>query len=310
MTTLREAAQQALEALDSEHPDIQLRAAVALRKALAQPEPRNQCGETCERAKLCAVCARGLEEQEPAAKMHLFFEDNNGALRHTPEDCQAFGANGQPAAVYVGRQRYVPEQERADPAQPPCDIAEDGVCEVIDCCRKSPLILEALEIGYAAAQAEAAQYHAAMAGYRPERHAEMDADVQKIANAITAVKAALAQEKQEPTARYKCTVVDDQHPSGIPFEQWVNAPQQEQEPVAWMVYTEDGKSAYVTDNPHDLVGAYKAFALYTAPPHREWHPLTDKEIRRMGIETPGQQGGWNLAFARAVERALKEKNNG
>jgi hypothetical protein len=85
--------------------------------------------------------------------------------------------------------------------------------------------------------------------------------------------------------------------------------QQEQEPVAWMVYTEDGKSAYVTDNPHDLVGAYKAFALYTAPPHREWHPLTDKEIRRMGIETPGQQGGWNLAFARAVERALKEKNH-
>jgi hypothetical protein len=40
MTTLRQAAQQALEALDSEHPDIQLRAAVALRAALAQePEP-------------------------------------------------------------------------------------------------------------------------------------------------------------------------------------------------------------------------------------------------------------------------------
>jgi hypothetical protein len=32
--------------------------------ALAQQEPRNQCGETCERAKLCAVCARGLEQQE------------------------------------------------------------------------------------------------------------------------------------------------------------------------------------------------------------------------------------------------------
>jgi hypothetical protein len=45
-------------------------------------------------------------------------------------------------------------------------------------------------------------------------------------------------------------------------------------------------------------------------PRREWHPLTDKEIRRMGIETPGQQGGWNLAFARAIEQALKEKNHG
>jgi len=45
--------------------------------------------------------------------------------------------------------------------------------------------------------------------------------------------------------------------------------QPEQEPVAWMVYTEDGKSAYVTDNPHDLVGAYKAFAIYTAPPQHK-----------------------------------------
>ena len=32
---------------------------------LAEPEPRNQCGETCERAKLCAVCAGGLAEQGP-----------------------------------------------------------------------------------------------------------------------------------------------------------------------------------------------------------------------------------------------------
>jgi hypothetical protein len=38
MTTLREAAQQALEALDPEHPDIQLRAAAALRDALEQQE--------------------------------------------------------------------------------------------------------------------------------------------------------------------------------------------------------------------------------------------------------------------------------
>ena len=35
------------------------------------------------------------------------------------------------------------------------------------------------------------------------------------------------------------------------------------EPVAWMVYTEGGKSAYVTDNPTDLVGAYRALPLYT-----------------------------------------------
>jgi hypothetical protein len=38
MSTLREAAQQALEALESEHPDIQLRAAIILRDALAKPD--------------------------------------------------------------------------------------------------------------------------------------------------------------------------------------------------------------------------------------------------------------------------------
>ena len=37
MTDLRKAAQQAIEALDSDNPDIQLRAAVTLHAALAQP---------------------------------------------------------------------------------------------------------------------------------------------------------------------------------------------------------------------------------------------------------------------------------
>jgi hypothetical protein len=72
MNDLRAAAQQALEAPGCARlrewasiGPVQ-RAAVEsfLQAALAQEEPRNQCGETCERAKLCAVCARGLE-QEP-----------------------------------------------------------------------------------------------------------------------------------------------------------------------------------------------------------------------------------------------------
>lgn len=37
MTTLKEAAEQALDALDSDNPDAQLRAAIALRAALAEP---------------------------------------------------------------------------------------------------------------------------------------------------------------------------------------------------------------------------------------------------------------------------------
>ena len=169
-------------------------------------------------------------------------------------------------AAYAERFRKLLAQE----TQTPCDIAEDGVCEVLDCCRNRSQILEALEIGYDSAQAEAAQYHAAMAGYRPERHVEMDANVAKIAAAITAVKAALAQQEPEPVA-----------------------------PYAWMAV---GGTIWRRKTSEDDV------PLYTHPPRREWRSLSEEEIRRMGIETPGQQGGWNLAFARAIETKLKEKN--
>jgi len=61
--------------------------------------------------------------------------------------------------------------------------------------------------------------------------------------AITASKQALALDKKAENARelgldyepnYKVTVVDDQHPKGVPLEQW-GRPAPEQEPVAWLV---------------------------------------------------------------------------
>ena len=42
----------------------------------------------------------------------------------------------------------------------------------------------------------------------------------------------------------------------------------EQEPVAWMVYTQDGKSVCVTDNPADFTDEHRALPLYTNPPRR------------------------------------------
>jgi hypothetical protein len=75
MNNLRQAAQQVVDACtdavagwESLAPLAVRQAALAsldaLRAVLEQPEPRNQCGETCERAKLCATCARELA-QEP-----------------------------------------------------------------------------------------------------------------------------------------------------------------------------------------------------------------------------------------------------
>jgi hypothetical protein len=90
MTTLREAAQMALKLIETQNassifklvPGSNLNKTVAaLRTALSESEPLNQCGETCERAKLCATCARGIAEpwQEPVAWSRAsFIEDDDG----------------------------------------------------------------------------------------------------------------------------------------------------------------------------------------------------------------------------------------
>lgn len=51
--------------------------------------------------------------------------------------------------------------------------------------------LEALLIGRDCAAQQATEYHAAMAGYRPKRHAQMEADVEEINAAIEAMSTRL-----------------------------------------------------------------------------------------------------------------------
>ena len=95
--------------------------------------------------------------------------------------------------------------------------------------------------------------------------------------------------------------------------------QQEQEPVAWMYVgiKHDG----TTHGPHlvwkpqymDAMSAEKgakATPLYTAPPRREWRGLSEDEIRTAyGNDLKYRDGDYER-FARAIEAALKEKNNG
>jgi len=90
------------------------------------------------------------------------------------------------------------------------------------------------------------------------------------------------------------------------------------EPVAWMVYTLDGKSAFVTDNPADFSDQHKALPLYTHPPRREWQSLTDEEIgdvfqaaRNAKLGSANDNSRHRLSvveIARAIEAALKERN--
>ena len=81
--------------------------------------------------------------------------------------------------------------------------------------------------------------------------------------------------------------------------------QPEQEPVAWMVYTQDGKSVCVTDNPADFI-EWRSFPLFTHPPRREWRGLTEEEIYPLYSE-PSSDAEM-VEFARAIEAALRSKN--
>ena len=78
-----------------------------------------------------------------------------------------------------------------------------------------------------------------------------------------------------------------------------------QEPVAWMVYTLDGKSVCVTDSPADFTDQHKALPLYTHPvddtaPQRK--PLTDEEIDAVCAPLGFAQLS-PREVARAIERA-------
>jgi uncharacterized UPF0160 family protein len=88
--------------------------------------------------------------------------------------------------------------------------------------------------------------------------------------------------------------------------------QLEPEPIAWMVYTEDGQDAYITSNPHDIKNTEKAFPLWAYP--KEWVGVTDEEVKEIWqnimIDCNYIRPTPNLTYdlVREVQNLLKERN--
>ena len=74
MNDLRKAAEQALEALDSDNPDIQLRAAIALRQALAQ-QKKEWVGLTVDEAR--RFYEKYTDREELIYAIDKFLEEKN-----------------------------------------------------------------------------------------------------------------------------------------------------------------------------------------------------------------------------------------
>jgi hypothetical protein len=97
----------------------------------------------------------------------------------------------------------------------------------------------------------------------------------------------------------------------------------EQEPVAWRTFDGEGGydyRSYEMNETYDKEWSernpnHKGWVepLYTAPPKREWVSLTDEEIHDLiyvSQKIDASNSPWFdcLGFYRAIEQALKEKN--
>ena len=79
--------------------------------------------------------------------------------------------------------------------------------------------------------------------------------------------------------------------------------EQQSQPIAWMVYTLDGTSVCVTDNPTDFTPEHRALPLYTAPVKADIKPLSEAEIYNLACVATDANGFSEIAFARAIESA-------
>ncbi len=89
------------------------------------------------------------------------------------------------------------------------------------------------------------------------------------------------------------------------------AVQPKQEPVAWMCTETKVLYDHDTSEVDRFHGFKPTVPLYTTPqPQREWVGLTDEQIRQSADRCDeGQEDTeFTLAFARAIEAKLREKN--
>ena len=84
--------------------------------------------------------------------------------------------------------------------------------------------------------------------------------------------------------------------------------EEQPEPIAWMVYSLDGQSWGITDNPMSFSENQRALPLWAGPFEREWVGLTDEDLKPLCNQWKIMYGGYVDDFARAIEAKLKEKN--
>ena len=93
-----------------------------------------------------------------------------------------------------------------------------------------------------------------------------------------------------------------------PMKLYLEAPQQQAEPVAYLCENAVGHKYFRWKKPSST---YKPIALYTAPPQRQWVGLTDDEMTDTVVDMDVDFGDllWKVVcLTKIIEAKLKERN--
>ena len=149
-------------------------------------------------------------------------------------------------------------------------------------------------------------------------------NIMQVGKAIAAIKQARALDKKAENARelgldyepdYKVTVVDDQHPNGVPLEQW-GRPAPVQEPLEYWNAVEGWVKIDEVREHFNSVGCgtiYKTAGDGRVPltaAQRTWVDLTDAERNKLWRDVIkwGDPSHDDVDLMKAIEAKLKEKN--
>ena len=112
-------------------------------------------------------------------------------------------------------------------------------------------------------------------------------------------------------ARPECVFLDKHQEAITALRSALSQP--EQEPYCYVYEYDSAFGLHREFYPGPYNGKQKpdrTVPLYTHPPRREWQGLTEEEILLTSVEFAASHQQDDVAFARAIEAKLKEKNNG